>query len=111
MRTAWGESDRDCDPGSLWHQARRGPGHRIIAEVQRRLRAQVGVKTAACVLAFSMERAAFPVDTHVHRVVTRLGWISAGTTAEQAYRVLAPRVPAGIRCDLHLALIRHGRMP
>ena len=69
----------------------------------------VGVKTAACVLAFSMGRAAFPVDTHVHRVVARLGWISAGTTAEQAYRVLAPRVPAGIRCDLHLALIRHGR--
>jgi endonuclease III len=69
----------------------------------------VGVKTAACVLAFSMGRAAFPVDTHVHRVVTRLGWIPAGTTADKAYRLLAPRVPAGIRYDLHLALIRHGR--
>jgi endonuclease-3 len=69
----------------------------------------VGVKTAACVLAFSMGRAAFPVDTHVHRVVTRLGWIPAGTTAEKAYRLLAPRVPADIRCELHLALIRHGR--
>ena len=69
----------------------------------------VGLKTAACVLAFSMGRAAFPVDTHVHRIVTRLGWIPAGTTAEQAYRLLAPRVPADIRCDLHFALIRHGR--
>jgi endonuclease III len=69
----------------------------------------VGVKTAACVLAFSMGRAAFPVDTHVHRVVTRLGWVAAGTTAEKAYRLLARRVPAGIRYDLHLALIRHGR--
>ena len=69
----------------------------------------VGPKTAACVLAFSMGRAAFPVDTHVHRVVTRLGWVPAGATAEKAYRLLAPRVPAGIRYDLHLALIRHGR--
>jgi endonuclease-3 len=69
----------------------------------------VGVKTAACVLAFSMGRAAFPVDTHVHRVVTRLGWVPAGATADKAYRLLAPRVPAGIRYDLHLALIRHGR--
>jgi endonuclease III len=69
----------------------------------------VGVKTAACVLAFSMGRAVFPVDTHVHRVVTRLGWIPAGTTAEKAYRLLAPRVPTDIRYDLHLALIRHGR--
>lgn len=69
----------------------------------------VGPKTAACVLAFSMGRAVFPVDTHVHRVVTRLGWIPAGTTAEKAYRLLTPRVPTGIRYDLHLALIRHGR--
>lgn len=69
----------------------------------------VGVKTAACVLAFSMGRAAFPVDTHVRRVVTRLGWIPEATTAEKAYRLLAPRVPADIRYDLHLALIRHGR--
>jgi endonuclease-3 len=69
----------------------------------------VGPKTAACVLAFSMGRAAFPVDTHVHRVVTRLGWVPAGATAEKAYRLLAPRVPADIRYDLHLALIGHGR--
>ena len=69
----------------------------------------VGPKTAACVLVFSMGRAAFPVDTHVHRVATRLGWIPAGTTAEKAYRLLAPRVPPGIRYDLHLALITHGR--
>jgi endonuclease-3 len=69
----------------------------------------VGPKTAAWVLAFSMGRAAFPVDTHVHRVVTRLGWVPAGTTAEKVYQLVAPRVPAGIRYDLHLALIRHGR--
>lgn len=69
----------------------------------------VGPKTAACVLVFAMGRPAFPVDTHVHRITTRLGWIPRGTTAEQAYRVLMRAVPAELRYDLHLALIVHGR--
>jgi endonuclease III len=69
----------------------------------------VGPKTAACVLVFSMGRAAFPIDTHVHRVAARLGWIPPKTTAEQAHRILAPAVPPEIRYDLHLALITHGR--
>jgi endonuclease-3 len=69
----------------------------------------VGPKTAACVLVFSMGRAAFPIDTHVHRIVSRLGWVPAGASADKAYRLLAPRVPADIRYDLHVALITHGR--
>jgi len=69
----------------------------------------VGPKTAACVLVFSMGRAAFPVDTHVHRIAARLGWIPPGASAEQAHRILGPAVPAAIRYDLHLALIEHGR--
>jgi endonuclease-3 len=69
----------------------------------------VGPKTAACVLTFAMGRAAFPVDTHVHRVATRLGWLPPKTAADRAHRLLGAMVPAGIRYDLHLALIRHGR--
>ncbi|MQA86438.1 MAG: endonuclease III [Streptosporangiales bacterium] len=69
----------------------------------------VGPKTAACVLVFSLGRAAFPVDTHVHRLVRRLGWAPEGATAEQVHRVVGPRVPADIRYDLHMALITHGR--
>jgi endonuclease-3 len=69
----------------------------------------VGPKTAACVLTFAMGRAAFPVDTHVHRVATRLGWLPAKTTADRAHRLLAPMVPADIRYDLHVAMVSHGR--
>jgi endonuclease III len=69
----------------------------------------VGPKTAACVLTFAMGRAAFPVDTHVHRVATRLGWLPRGTSADRAHRLLEPMVPAGIRYDLHVAMISHGR--
>lgn len=69
----------------------------------------VGPKTAACVLVFSMGRPAFPIDTHVHRIAIRLGWIEDGTTADRAHRELAPKVPPDIRNDLHVALIDHGR--
>lgn len=69
----------------------------------------VGPKTAACVLVFSMGRPAFPVDTHVHRVTARLGWILEGTSAQQAHRTLGSSVPPGIRYELHMQLITHGR--
>jgi endonuclease-3 len=69
----------------------------------------VGPKTAACVMAFSLGRDAFPVDTHVHRVAIRLGWIPQRATATQAYRLLRVIVPPAIRYDLHVALITHGR--
>jgi endonuclease III len=69
----------------------------------------VGPKTAAVVLAFSLDRDAIPVDTHVHRVVRRLGWIPPTASAERADRLLHELVPEGIRTELHVALIRHGR--
>jgi endonuclease-3 len=69
----------------------------------------VGPKTAACVLAFSLGRPALPVDTHVHRVAARLGWLPPKTTAAAAHSVLAAAVPAPIRVPMHVGLIRLGR--
>ncbi len=85
----------DCDDEAVESYLRGLPG--------------VGPKTAACVLLFSMGRAAFPVDTHVHRMAVRLGWIPVNATADRTYQVLAPRIPADIRYDLHVAMITHGR--
>ena len=69
----------------------------------------VGPKTAACVLLFSMGRAAFPVDTHVLRVAARLGLIPPKATAEAANRLLLPGIAPEIRYEFHMQLIRHGR--
>ncbi|HEY7283719.1 MAG TPA: endonuclease III [Actinomycetota bacterium] len=69
----------------------------------------VGPKTAACVLAFSLERPVIPVDTHVHRVAGRLGWIPPGTGADRAHDVLADVVPPRLRVSMHVGLIRLGR--
>jgi endonuclease-3 len=69
----------------------------------------VGPKTAAVVLSFSLDRDAMPVDTHVHRVTRRLGWIPTTASAERADRLLHELIPAGMRTELHVALIRLGR--
>jgi endonuclease-3 len=69
----------------------------------------VGPKTVACVLAFSLGRPALPVDTHVHRVATRLGLIPPGMPATKAYAALAELVPPRYRVSMHVGLIRLGR--
>lgn len=69
----------------------------------------VGPKTAACVLVFSMGRAAFPIDTHVHRVTKRLGWIPPNASADKAHALLKDTVPPDVRYELHVQLIAHGR--
>ena len=69
----------------------------------------VGMKTASCVLLFSLDMPAFPVDTHVLRVAGRLGLVAPKTTADAAHLEMERLVrPADIyRC--HVLLIEHGR--
>lgn len=69
----------------------------------------VGPKTAAIVLLFALDRPAFPVDTHVHRVTRRLGLIAPGVGREKAHQVLEALLPAAIYYPFHLNVIRHGR--
>lgn len=69
----------------------------------------VGRKTAACVLAFALERPALPVDTHVYRVAGRLGLLPPRANPDRAHEILRDLVPARLRVPLHVALIRHGR--
>jgi endonuclease-3 len=69
----------------------------------------IGPKTIACVLVFFLDKPAFPVDTHVHRVTRRLGWIRPQAGAEEAHRVLKKLVPDECKLDLHVNLISHGR--
>jgi endonuclease III len=70
----------------------------------------VGPKSAACVLLFSLNKPAMPVDTHVHRVAGRLGLIPAGTSADAAHEQLERLVPPELVYAFHVHLIRHGRV-
>ena len=69
----------------------------------------VGPKTAACVLLFSLEMPALPVDTHVHRVAGRLGLITPKTGADRAHHVLESLVDEPQMYQFHVDLIEHGR--
>ncbi len=69
----------------------------------------VGVKTAACVLCFALGRPVLPVDTHVHRIATRLGWVPPRANSVSAHQTLNRQVPEEIRFSLHMHLIQLGR--
>ncbi len=69
----------------------------------------VGPKTAAIVLLFALDMPAFPVDTHVHRVSSRLGLLPGGTSREKAHQMLEEMVPPEIYYPLHINLIELGR--
>jgi endonuclease-3 len=69
----------------------------------------VGPKTAAIVLCFAFNRAAFPVDTHVHRLGMRIGFLPDGITADRAHPVMEAIVRPDDYYAFHLNLIWHGR--
>lgn len=68
----------------------------------------IGLKTAACVLMFGLGRDICPVDTHVHRVANRLGWVQT-RQADQTFWALHSRIPVGKAYSLHVNLIRLGK--
>ncbi len=133
------EAVRDADPGAIAEAIRQGGLARVkaprIKELLQRLSAErgsldldflmagrleegrefllglngVGPKTAACVLLFSCDLPAFPVDTHIHRVSRRLGLIAPTTSAEEAHQILESAVPPEEVFPFHVNLITHGR--
>lgn len=69
----------------------------------------VGPKTALCVLLFAFGKEVFPVDTHVYRLVRRLGALDDGVPADHAHEVLTPLIDPPDRYAMHVLLIAHGR--
>ncbi len=53
----------------------------------------VGRKVANCVLVYAYKQDAIPVDTHVHRISNRLGWVRTKTPeeTEQALMKIVPK--------------------
>jgi endonuclease-3 len=70
----------------------------------------IGLKTAACVLLFSLNRPVFPVDTHIFRMSKRIGLIPQKATPDDAHQIMQSSVPARLMYGFHINLIRHGRV-
>lgn len=68
----------------------------------------VGRKVANCVLVYAFGQQAIPVDTHVHRVSNRMGWIRT-KTPEETERRLVELVPRKLWPVINEALVAHGK--
>lgn len=68
----------------------------------------VGLKTAKCVLMYSLGRELLPVDTHVARVSRRL-MLVGDAPSRHFVANLEAAVPPDCRYDYHVNVLQHGR--
>jgi DNA (cytosine-5)-methyltransferase 1 len=68
----------------------------------------IGPKSARCIMVYALARRRFAVDTHVHRVFTRLGLLKS-RGRKNDHDPYEGIVPAKIRARLHVNLVHHGR--
>ena len=69
----------------------------------------IGPKTVACTLLFALQKEVFPIDTHIFRVLRRMGILPEKITDIKAHKLLDELVPNGKFYSLHVNLIRLGR--
>lgn len=69
----------------------------------------VGIKTAYVVLAFACNKDVCAVDTHIHRILRRVGVVDAGCGREKAHLALAPLIPKGKARSFHVDLLDLGK--
>ncbi len=70
--------------------------------------AGVGRKTASVVLVASFDTPAIAVDTHVHRVTNRLGWVKTNTP-QKTEAALLELVPRKWYTTVNRVFVKHGR--
>ena len=78
----------------------------ILAELTKH--PGIGIKTASCVLLFSLGRNVCPVDTHVHRTLNRIGIVET-KSPDKTYYALRNNIPDNTAHSLHTNLIKLGR--
>ena len=69
----------------------------------------IGPKTVACTLLFACRKDVFPLDTHIFRILRRVGLLPHKVTDARAHALLTDLVPPGKFYSFHVNLIRHGR--
>ncbi len=69
----------------------------------------IGPKTVACTLLFALHKEVFPLDTHIFRILKRMGILPAKITDAKAHKLLDELVPPGKFYSLHVNLIRLGK--
>lgn len=68
----------------------------------------VGRKVAKCVLMYSLGRPVLPVDVHVHRVASRLGF-QVKRRPDTSQELIEGAIPPKFRYSFHVNAVAHGR--
>ena len=68
----------------------------------------VGLKSARCIMMYSLGLPVLPVDTHVARIAYRLGWVPK-TNSQMLHDLLERIVPPKLRFSFHVYCVQHGR--
>ncbi len=68
----------------------------------------VGPKVAKCVLMYALDRDVLPVDVHVHRLTTRLGFRTK-KRPDTSQELIESAVPRELRYSFHVNAVAHGR--
>jgi endonuclease-3 len=68
----------------------------------------VGRKTANCVLIYAFNKAALCVDTHMHRITNRLGWVTT-KTPDATEKALEKIMPQDLWAGSNRLFLQHGR--
>ncbi len=74
----------------------------------------VSLKTAACVMLYTLNRDIFPSDVHCNRVLARLGVLPQKYERQDLHKkaqklLLDGRIPEGMAFSLHVSLVLHGQ--
>ncbi|MCK4319770.1 endonuclease III [Candidatus Micrarchaeota archaeon] len=69
----------------------------------------VGPKTSGCVAIYAFGKDAIPVDTHVHRISNRLGWVKT-RTPEETEKELERIVPRRYWQSINELFVLYGQM-
>ena len=68
----------------------------------------VGRKTANCVLVYAYEKAAIPVDIHVHRISNRLGLVQTKTPEETEFELMKI-IPKKLWLNINETFVKYGQ--
>ncbi len=69
----------------------------------------IGYKTIDVFLLMVRDYSTFPIDTHIRRVLTRLGFIRRNEPYESIRAKVMKALPSNLYLKAHLVLIKHGR--
>ena len=69
----------------------------------------IDFKTISIFICFGLRGNSFPVDVHVHRILTRVGISSNYKSSERVFKIVNPFIPVGKEFFLYAHIVNHSK--